>query len=44
MTIAREHDMEGESGTKAERGSVLARVMALRTTPTPELRARPERL
>jgi hypothetical protein len=39
MTIAREHDPEGGSGTKAERGSVLARVMALRTTPTPELKA-----
>ena len=39
MTVAREHDTEGERGSEAERGSVLARVMALRTTPTPELKA-----
>ena len=39
MTDGREHNGEGKSGTEAKRGSALARVMALKTTPTPELKA-----
>jgi DUF2924 family protein len=39
MRAGREHDREGGTRGEAERASVLARVAALRTTPTPELKA-----